>query len=126
MPGPTRIPGLAELFRDLAAIDAELPGEMRAALKEAAGPVADDVRARLGELKPPPGRTISGVRVYVRSAGTVSIEQARRKTTGKRPDWGVTQMKDAFLPAAETGQDEAVAAIERARDEVLRRHGFHI
>lgn len=125
MPGkPVRVLGLSELISALNAVDRDLAKELRAKLKEAADVVAKDASARLSELSPSPSRSAASIRPRVRSAGLVTVEQTRRKTTGKRPDWGAIQMRDAFLPAADA--DEAVVAgmIEKAIDDVALRHGF--
>jgi hypothetical protein len=82
------------------------------------------VREKIGDLSPPSPRSAAGVITRVRSAGLVTVEQKLRKTTGKRGDWGVTQMKYAFLPAADEKQELASAHVEAAIDNTARDHGF--
>ena len=119
---PVDIPGLSELIRDLEAVDAEIPAALRERLREVGKVVARDVKHRIGQLHPPSPKTGQGVRVYVRRPGLVAVEQNKRKTTGKRPDWGVTQMKDAFLPAADANEAFAATEIVRAVDDAAKRH----
>lgn len=116
-----RVLGLSELIRSLDAIDRDLPDALRAELKEAADVVAGDVAARLQPLSP---HSASGVVARVRAAGLVTVEQKFRKTTGRRPDWGVTQMRYAFLPAAEQDQEMFNEKVETAIDRVAFSHGF--
>lgn len=121
---PIRVLGLSELLSALNAVDRDLAKNLRSELKEAGEVVARDAREKLSSLFPSPVRSAAGIVVRVRSAGLVTVEQKYRKTTGKRPDWGVTQMKDAFLPAADAKQDIAAQHIEAAIDNTARDHGF--
>jgi hypothetical protein len=122
---PLRVLGLSELVAALNAVDRDLAKDLRRELRDAGEVVARGVREKLMELFPSPVRSAAGVVVRVRPAsGTVTVEQKYRKTTGKRPDWGVTQMKDAFLPAAEEEGDLAKQHIEAAIDNTARDHGF--
>lgn len=62
-------------------------------------------------------RSAAGYRTVVRVRG-VAVEQSLRKTTGKRPDWGAVQMKDALLPALEQNERRVEKAFEAALDRV--------
>ena len=119
-----KVLGLSELIRDLNAIDRDLAADLRTRLRAVGELVARDVRQRVGRFSPPSPRTGAGVKVRVRSAGLVTVEQTKRKTTGKRPDWGVTQMKDAFLPAADANEETVVRGVDAAIERVARSHGF--
>jgi len=121
---PFRVIGLSELITALNAVDRDLSRDLKHELKEAGEIVARDAREKLGELSPPSPRSAANIITRVRSAGLVTVEQRLRKTTGKRGDWGVTQMVRAFLPAAEEKQELAVAHIEAAIDNTARDHGF--
>ncbi len=116
---PYRVVGLSELLLELEATDKALAKALRDRLRETGRVVARDVQKRIGGLHPPSPATGRGVRVYVRRAGLVSVEQSKLRTTGKRPDWGVTQMKDAFLPAGEEGEHIIGAQIERDIDAII-------
>lgn len=60
----------------------------------------------------------SGYRTYVRRSGMISVEQSRRKTTGKRPDYGALQMRKALVPALDEHSDDVVRETEAAMDDV--------
>jgi hypothetical protein len=119
-----RVLGLAELIKALNAVDRDLAKELRAKLKEAAVVVSEEASARLADLSPAPARSAAGIIPRVRSAGLVTVEQGLRRTTGKRPDWGATQMERAFLPAADAEQDVVAEMIETAINDVALTHGF--
>jgi hypothetical protein len=125
MPGkPVRVLGLAELIQALDAVDRDLRLAFLASLKEAANVVAEDASARLAELSPAPSRSAAGIVPRARTAGLITVEQKLRRTTGKRPDWGVTQMRYAFLPAADANEETVARIVERAMDETAKAHGF--
>jgi hypothetical protein len=119
---PLRVVGLTELFADLNAVDRELAIRLRTAEREAGDVVAKDAADRLKGLKPASPRSAAGVKTQVRSAGLVTVEQKLRKTTGKRPDWGVIQMMHAFLPALEEKGEEAKARIAEAVERAVNFH----
>ena len=119
---PLRVVGLSELFADLNAVDRELAIRLRTAEREAGDVVARDAADKLNSLRPASPRSAAGVVTRVRSAGLVTVEQKYRKTTGKRPDWGVTQMTHAFLPALEEKGEEARERIAAAVEETINFH----
>jgi hypothetical protein len=53
----------------------------------------------------------------VRQRG-VSVEQSKKRVTGKRGDYGALQMTRALLPAMADKEDETIKAFEHALDEV--------
>jgi hypothetical protein len=124
MSGFFRTVGLTELIQALNAVDRDLSVALLTKLKEAAEFVSKDASARLADLSPAPTRSAAGIIPRVRSAGLVTVEQKLRKTTGKRPDWGATQMERAFLPAADADADVVAAMVTKAIDEVASSHGF--
>lgn len=94
--------------------------EIRAAFRE----VGDIVRVRAEELFSRFSSTSArGYRVRVRQRG-IAVEQSLRRTTGKRPDWGALQMREALLPARrdtyQRTQDEFEDAIDRVADHFER------
>lgn len=116
-----RVLGLSELIRDMNAVDRDLSRELRAELKDIADVGARDAAARLERLSP---HSASGIIGRVRSNGLVTVEQKFRKKTGMRPDWGVTQMREAFLPSADKLQHDLGERAEETIDHVARSHGF--
>ncbi len=119
---PLRVIGLAELFTDLNAVDRDIAIRLRHAEKEAGDVVARDAADRLKGLLPASPRSAAGIVTRVRPAGVVTVEQKLRRTTGKRPDWGVTQMAYAFLPALDEKGAEARDRIAAAVEEVAHTH----
>jgi hypothetical protein len=55
--------------------------------------------------------------VVVRQRG-IAVEQSRRRTTGKRPDFGALQMTRALMPSLDEHEAETMQELERAMDEV--------
>lgn len=105
-----KVEGLREF---LAAADAAGPATkklVRDDLRRAVEPVRQEAIRNLEELAPDSKQTYG---ISVRRVGTVVVEGRRRKTTGNRPDWGKTQMRDVLIPAAETEQDKVVQTLER-------------
>ena len=94
--------------------------ESRAEVRRAFREVGEFVRVRAEELfQPYSSVSASGYRVRVRQRG-IAVEQSLRKTTGKRPDYGALQMREALLPArhdtyART-QQEFELALDRVAD----------
>ncbi len=104
------VQGLAKLRRDLAKFDVEASAGLKADLRAAGNLVRAEAQDRLEGVSP---KSAAGLRVYLRGAGRVSVEQSLRKTTGKRPDFGTLQMRTALLPALADKQDEVFVAVER-------------
>jgi len=78
-------------------------------------PAADDLR----DLQPS-GKSAAGLRTIVRARG-VNVEQTLRKVTGKRLDWGATQMRRILFPNLESHERD----IERKLEEKLDRIADH-
>lgn len=106
-----QIKGLRELLRVTDQLPKETKKAVRDALRKVAEPVREEATSRfLSEVSPVSSRTRFGI--SVRKAGTVTVEQRRRRTTGKHPEFGVTQMKAALIPALASNEDEVVAGME--------------
>lgn len=108
------VKGYREFLRACAKAEKDTRKEVRAAFREVGDIVRVDAARRLDGLSP---KAAAGLRTRVRQRG-VSVEQSLRRTTGKRPDWGAVQMRDALLPAVEAKEDEVVAEMEHAIDRV--------
>lgn len=118
------IEGSNELVRAFGRVDKDLKRGLQRELRGAAQIVAGAAREKLSALNPPAtGRTITGVRPRLR-IGSAYVEQRLGKTTGKRGDWGATQMKRAFLPALSEKTDEVMESVERMLDKAADRNGF--
>jgi len=113
MANTLRVKGLRELNRALLRSDRELQKSVRKEIREVARIVADDARARFMPTDP---RTSMGMRPQVRGGFRAVAEQRRRRTTGKHPEFGVLQMRRAFLPALAAKEDEVLERFERILD----------
>ena len=118
-----RVRGLAQLQRDLRRATPTLYTDLRGELRGIASIVSEEARRRLAQLSPTPTRSVSGIRPRVRTNAAVA-EQARRKTTGKRADWGSRQMQYALSPALDAKEAEVVVRLERMLDNLGRDLGF--
>jgi hypothetical protein len=116
-----RVEGLDQLVRDFRKLEGGLAKEVRDELGEAGKIVAVDARARFEGIQP---RSAASMRMRLRGAATVVVEQRRGKTTGKRGDFGSLQMRRAFVPALESKSPEVVRHLEQMLDRLGRRAGF--
>lgn len=108
--------GLRELLHAADQADKATKKLVRSELREAARPVLEDATTRMEEISP---RFKFGI--SVRKAGTVSVEERLRKTTGRRPDYGGVQMRDALLPALEAKEGQVNDILSEAVDRLARR-----
>lgn len=120
----TRVEGLREFIRACDAADKETKRLVRDELRKTAEPVRDDARLKLtrGVARSPSiARTAAGYRIVVRRTGIISVEQKLRKTTGKRPDFGALQMRDALIPALEENRDDVNRKMDEAVERIVER-----
>lgn len=122
MASDVRVRGYQELIRATDRAGKDLRRETRATFRKVGDIVRQEVREELRDLTPRSPRTEQGYRTIVRTRG-VSVEQTKRKTTGLRPDWAVTQVREALDPATENKEREVVEAFEDALDRVADRFG---
>lgn len=109
-----RVAGYREF---LAAADRAGPDskkQVRGAFRASGDLVRKDATDRFGRIS---AKTAAGFRTYVRARG-VSVEQSLRRTTGKRPDFGRTQMSRGLEPALTENETEVLAGFEHAMDVV--------
>ena len=115
MPSPVLlVTGLTEILTSIRAQPAAVAKEIRSAFR-AVGDTKIVPAAAQGilDLDPPSDKTAAGFRTVVRATGVV-VEQSLRKTTGRRPDWGMNQMKYGLYPATDDNLDAIEAAAEKA------------
>lgn len=100
---------------------------VREGLRTVAEPVRDEATrlwAASASKMPPAQRSAyierADFRIYVRRAGMVNVEEARKRTTGKRPDFAGRQMRRALVPAAERKKDEVVMRMQREVERIAR------
>lgn len=63
---------------------------VREGIREAAEPVKVEAQKELAKYDE---GSAASLRIVVRKTGRISIEQSKRKVTGKRPDYGALQMR---------------------------------
>lgn len=119
--GAVRVEGLSELERALKASDRDLAKGLRKELRDAGKVVSVDARSKLSRFG---GFTALGIRPRVRRGVNVSVEQSRRRTTGKRPDFGGLQMRVGLEPALDENRAEVERRVEDMLDRIGRENGF--
>jgi hypothetical protein len=112
--GAIRVHGLREFQRALAKADPELRKQVRDTFKDVGDIVAREGRARFVDIDV---GSASGFRPVVRQRG-VAVEQRRRRTTGRRGDYGALQMRRALIPALQANEERIVDEFEKALDKV--------
>lgn len=112
---------LGELFVALREIEPALHQAVKEGLREVGEVVRDDAEERFAEYD---ASSAAGFRVRVRAAGRVVVEQTRRRTTGRRPDYGSLMMTKALLPARDAKEAEAAEVLEARVGRTLEAAGF--
>lgn len=102
-----RVKGLREAQAALRKLDGQVRKDFRAELKKAAEPVVPAVKSRLARFQ---GVSLN-VSPHVLGAKVV-VRQNAKKVTGRRGDFGATQMTKAFIPAADEKADTVRAELE--------------
>lgn len=87
----------------------------REGLAEAAEPVRLEAQRLFN-----PYSTYSAKAYYIsiRRAGWVYLQSRLRKTTGKHPEWGALQMSEAFVPAADSGEEMVARGLALQFDKI--------
>lgn len=114
MAGSVKVEGLREFQRALAKADPALRREIRAVYREVGDVVKADAASRFSRID---SGSAAGFKTRVRQRG-VSVEQSRRRVTGKRGDYGALQMRRALVPALGAKQSEVMEGFEQAIDKV--------
>lgn len=117
MAGAVRLHGLRELQRSLQRVNRAAAKTVRDALKESVEPAVASTKAKEGRWAGASVGTI-GARATNRS---VFVTQRARKVTGRRPDFGSLQMREALIPSVWENVNEITRGVERAFDRLLRR-----
>lgn len=98
----------------------DLSKEVREGLRDAAQPVRAEAQSRFSPISP---GSAAGYRVVVRQRG-VAVEQSRRRTTGKRPDFGRLQLARALFPALDSKQEEVIEGVDKVLGKLANANGF--
>ena len=115
-----RVSGLSDVQRAFSKVDKALAKDLRTELRQAGDVVRDDATARFGRIS---ARTAADFRTVVRRRG-VAVEQRRGRTTGKRPDFGALQLREALEPALDAKQSAVVDQLDGMLDRIGRDAGF--
>ena len=113
------VEGVAEVLAALRATDRAAYRALSAELRAIADKVARDAhtlfddKVPIGNQGAPATSTMFKPRTRT-AGGLVYVEQARKKVTGKRPDYGAKQMRDALIPAAYAAQAVIGPQVEAA------------
>jgi len=120
--GAVRVKGLRELLAVTDRLPKDVKRGVRDQLRKVAEPVRDEATARfLSSIAPDARKTRYGI--SVRKAGTVSVEQRRKRTTGKHPEFAKAQMRDALIPALEHNERRIVEAMDDVLADLERKWG---
>lgn len=115
------VKGLRELLR----VTDQLPKDVKRGVRDELRKVAEPVRADATRLFVArvggPDQTRYGI--SVRKVGTVTVEQRRRRTTGKHPEFGERQMRKAMVPALERNEQLVVREMDGVLADMERRWG---
>lgn len=127
-----RYEGLGALVKALKEVAPVVERELNAELKAVGEIVASDAARRFAAL-PAHGSpatagsyrfTAAGFKSRVRAGGLVTVEQTRRRKSGRRGDYGALMMRRALIPARTAHLEEVAARAEVAVGRALARAGF--
>lgn len=121
MEGQLKVRGLRELHRALKNYDNGLKRDLEAELRAAGEIVASGARSRFVGID---SRSAAGFKSRVKGFGRVVVEQSRRRTTGRRGDFGSLQMRRALLPSVAENESKVMNSIEGMLDRLGRENGF--
>jgi hypothetical protein len=110
--------GLTAVRHELTQIQKEIGNTIKGGLKEAAEIVRVDASGRFSAVYPPTAR---GFRSRVRygskwasTYGVAYVEQSKRRTTGRHPEYGPFQMRRALEPALAANEGKIVDILDKA------------
>ena len=106
--------GFKELSKASLLADRALRSQQRNLFRKVGEPIRSEAAVLIAGKD---RRSAAGLKIRVRQRGVI-VEQSRRKTTGKHPEWGAWQMRHAFLPAQTDQQPETLRLMQHAIDEV--------
>lgn len=111
-----RVKGLREFVRAADAAGGKTKKLVRDRLRQVAEPVLADARTKLSRYD---ARSASRLGISVRRAGTVSVEQRLRRTSGAHPEFGTLQMQRVLIPALDENADKIESRFEKALDDII-------
>lgn len=114
-----RVVGLRSMLRVVDQLPKDVKKGVRGELRKVAEPVLRDATGLFVSSVADAGATRMGI--SVRAAGTVSVEQRRRRTTGRHPEFGRLQMRRALVPALERNEENVVRGLDSVLADLERR-----
>lgn len=121
MDGQVKVKGLREFHRALKNVNDGVKRELESELRAAGEIVASGARTRFVGVD---ARSAAGFKSRVKGFGRVVVEQSRRRTTGRRGDFGSLQMRRALLPSVAEHEPQVLRAVEGMLDRLGRENGF--
>ena len=121
MADAVRVKGLRQLHRALKEYSDDVKRELEQELRAAGEIVATSARSKFVGIDQ---RSAAGFKSKTKGFGRVVVQQSRRRTTGRRGDFGSLQMRRALLPAVGENQAQVLEHIEGMLDRIGRRNGF--
>jgi hypothetical protein len=109
-----RVKGLKELNRAINKADKDTKKLLKARFVKVGDIVRDEGRSRFSSID---AGSAAGFQSKALVSG-VKVQQSKRKTTGRRGDYGSLQMRRALLPALDAKQSDVVDELEKALDDI--------
>jgi hypothetical protein len=120
MPATLRVEGIREVQAAFRSVSRDLATQFGEDLKRAAEPVASSARDKISRYR---GASLGTIRPR-RRGPVVYVEQAKRKVTGRRGDFGGLQMRHGLIPALEENEGQIFATVSDALDRYASSAGF--
>ena len=114
-----RVEGYSDLIRTINYIGGDFKKEVKDELRQ----IGEDTRrdsAAVAANKGWSAKTVTGYRTIVRVRG-ISVEQSRRRTTGKQRKFGGVQMTRALIPSRDKNVEQARVRMEKALQAIITR-----
>ena len=109
-----RVKGLKELNRAINKADKDTKKLLKARFAKVGDIIRDEGRSRFSGID---AGSAAGFKTRTMVSG-VKVQQSRRKTTGRRGDYGSLQMRRALEPALEAKQPQVLDELEKALEDV--------
>jgi hypothetical protein len=110
-----RVNGVKEFIADAEKAEKETKKLVRGRLRDVAKPVLRESRRKLAAYD---ARSASRLGISLRKAGTVSVEQRMRRTTGAHPQFGALQQHQVLEPTLDEQEDNINREFTKAVDDV--------
>jgi hypothetical protein len=111
-----RVTGLRELNRAINQADKDQKKILKKRFEKVGDIVKEEGRSRFSGID---AGSAAGFQVKTLVSG-VKVQQSRRKTTGKRGDYGALQMSRALIPALDAKQPQVIEELNAALEDVAQ------